>query len=375
MPGSNIVSEDLLNLAQNKSVSARNQLVENISDMFVSSDGRLNEHERALMNDVLLKLVSSVEQDIKKELSKRIADNDDVSPELALYLANESIDIAEPILSKSGVLKDEQLIEVVRNRTESHRMAIAIRSEVSEDVSDELVDMGDEDVIEALINNDDAKISALTMEYLVAESRSVDRFQEPLLNRGDLSADLACRMYWWVSAALRRKIILEINVDDTLLDDVMEMATKTAIQNHTRPDGVMRMAQNLAREMAARDDLDILFLRQCLRQEKINLFVASLSEMTGLDVKVIWWTIREKTGESMAIIIKSMDADRATFASLFLLIIQARSGGRARSTGVVNSILSLYDEIEVVNARVAVRYWQRDFGYQDAILDLKDVDA
>lgn len=376
MAGNILDSGNLLNLAQDKSASSRNQLVENISDMFMSADGRLNEHERALMNDVLLKLVSSVEHDIKKELSHRIAESDDVSPELAKFLANESIDIAEPILQQSNVLKDEELIEVIRNRTEGHRMAIAIRSDVSEEVCEELVDMGEEDVIESLIKNDNARISELTMEYLVAESRSVDRFQEPLLNRADLSNDLACRMYWWVSAALRRKIILEMDVDSTFLDDALEMATKTAIQNHGQNhgklDGVMKMAQNLAREMALSDELSITFLRQCLRQEKINLFVAGLSEMSGLDIKIIWRAIREKSGESMAIIIKSQEADRQSFASLFLLIVHAHSGGKARSTALVNSILSLYDDIEVKNARAAVRYWQRDSGYQDAITDLKE---
>lgn len=369
---SKITSKDLLILAQEKSVSARNELVENISDMFLSSEGRLNEHERALMNDVLVKLINSVEKSVKKELSKRLADIDDVSQELASKLANETIDIAKPMLLKSGVLKDEQLIEVIRNRTEAHRMAIAIRAHVSEEVSGELIENGSEDVIEALIRNGNAKISDLSVKYLVAESKNVDRFQEPLLNREDLPVDLAYRMYWWVSAALRRKIVLEYNVDCTQIDDAIEMATKTALQKHETLDGIMRTALALARELASKNELDITFLQRCLRQEKINLFVAGLSEMTGLDVKIVWRATRERTGESMAIIAKSLEISRDNFASLFLLIAQSRSGGRARTTGLVNSILSLYDDIQVKNAKIAVRHWQRDFGYQNAILDMRD---
>jgi len=367
-----IASKDLLMLAQEKSLSSRSELVENISDLFLSPEGRLNEHERALMNDVLLKLVSTVEKKVKKELSRRLASSDDVSPELAAKLANESIDIAGPMLTKSGVLKDEQLIEIVRNRTEEHRMAIAIRAHVSEDVSASLIENGGEDVVEALIRNDDAELSELSIKYLVAESKNVDRFQEPLLNRQDLPAELACRMYWWVSAALRRNIILNFNVDSTVIDDAIEIATKTVLQDQGSIDSIMRTALNLARELARKGELNILFLRRCLRQEKINLFVAGLSEMTGLDVSIIWRAIRERTGESLAVVAKSLDIDRDSFASIFLLIIQSRSGGKARTTNLVNSILTLYDNIKVKNAKIAVRYWQRDFGYQDAIIEIRN---
>lgn len=367
-----MTAKDLLRLAQEKSVTSRNELVENISDLFLSPEGRLNEHERALMNDVLLKLINSVEKSVRKELSKRLSTIDDVSPELAAKLADQSIEIAEPMLTKSGVLKDEQLIEIIRNRTDAHRMAIAIRFHVSEDVSSELIELGSEDVVEALVNNENAEISELSMKYLVAESRNLDRFQEPLLSRHDLPAELAYQMYWWVSAALRRKIIVEFNVDNTQMDDALEMATKTAIQNHGATDGIMRTALRLAKELAGKGELDIVFLRGCLRQEKINLFVAGLSELTGLDVDIIWRAIRERTGESLAIIAKSLDIDRDIFASIFLLVVQSRTGGRARTTGLVNSILSLYDDIKVNNAKVAVRHWQRDLGYQNAILTMKD---
>jgi len=367
-----IASDDLIVLAQAKTVSARKELVENVTDLFLSSEGRLSEHERALMNDILCKLVTTVEKSVKKELSRRLANIPEAPRELAAFLANESIDVAEPMLRQSEVLEDEQLIEIIRNRSDAHRMAIAIRAQVSEEVSEELIEQGGEDVIEALIKNDNAEISDLSMKYLVAESKNVDRFQEPLLNRHDLPAELACRMYWWVSAALRRKIILDFNMENVILDDAMELATKTAIQHNDTTDGVMRIALNLARELAGQNQLDMTFLLKCLRQEKVNLFVASLSELTGLDVKIIWRAVRERTGESIAIIARSLEIERDNFASLFLLLAQSRSGGRARATSLVNSILALYDDINIKNAKVAVRHWQRDFSYQNALLTVKD---
>lgn len=366
-------AEDLIRLAQDKSDTARSELVENVTDLFLSSGGRLNEHERVLMDDILTKLISSVEQKLRRELSIRLVDIPDLSPGVAELLANDTLEISRPFLERSGALADEQLIEIVRNRTEAHRMAIAIRAHVSEDLSSEIIEHSDEDVIEALIRNENAEISKISMEYLVAESRSYDRFQEPLLSRGDIPAELAYRMYWWVSAALRRKIMSEFSVDETRLDDAIEMATKAVIQNHDEEDNAMATALRLVKKLALERKLNVDFMLTSLRQDKVNLAVAGLSELSGLDVVIIWRAFRERTGESMAIIAKSIEMEREHFMKFFLLVLQSRSGNQGRATKMLNSILSMYDTVDIKNAKAAVRYWQRDFGYQEALSQLKEV--
>ena len=365
-------ADELIRLAANKSVSARNELVENITDLFLTPGGRLNEHERALMNDILSKLILNVEQHVRKELARRLADSMDLSGELVNMLANDKIEVARPVLEKNKLLQDSQLIEVIRNRTDAHRLAIAIREDVTADVSDELIEHGNEDVVEALINNSSAEISEASLEYLVAESKSLDRFQEPLLNRQDLPPGLAYRMYWWVSAALRRRIIKEFEVDETLLDDAIEMATKHSIQQTEEEDSVMDKALKLVRKLEDENKLNTTFVLQALRQEKVNLAVAGLSQIAGLSVKIVWRAFRERTGESLAVIAKSIGLSKEEFTSLFLLVMQTRSGGKARATSLLKSILTMYNDIKAANARAAVRHWQRDLGYQDAMTDMKE---
>src|SRR3546814_14145445 len=75
---------------------------------------------------------------------------------------------------------------VVMRRAEEHRMAIALRNDVSVAVAEALLEKSGPDVIEALIRNTDVMLSRRAMEMLVAESKRVDRFQEPLLARADL---------------------------------------------------------------------------------------------------------------------------------------------------------------------------------------------
>ena len=365
-------SQGLIKLAQDNSEGSKKVLMDNISDLFLSSEGRLNDHERVLMNDIMVKLLKNVERTIRRDLAERLSESEDMSLELVTMLANDHIEVAQPILEKSALLRDEDLIETIRNRTDSHRLAIAIRAHVSTEVSGELIEHGSEDVIEALVRNDNAELSQASIEYLVQESRSVDRFQEPLLNRDDLSFELAHKMYWWVSAALRRKIVAEFDVDQTILDDALEMVTKSVAIKHDEEKGVMAKAIHLVTNLAEQRKLNFDFVVTSLRQERINVAVAALAELSGLGVKIIWRVLRERNDESLAVISRAMGLEKSQFSTMFLLILQTNSGPKARSTAILNTMLNLYDRIKPDNAKAAVRYWQRDFNYQEAQMLLKD---
>ncbi len=365
--------QELLLLAKDKSGEARARLVENITDLFLSDDGRLSEHERALMSDILGKLVAQVESDIKRELAQSLAQSDVELPDMVRQLANDDVEIARPLLEKSALLKDPDLIEIIRMRTDEHRMAIAMRDEVSESVSNALVEFGNEDVIEALLNNHDAVVSKRAMEYLVAESRRVDRFQEPLLRRADLPGDLAYRMYWWVSAALRKNILSNYDVDPLMFERAVRRAASAAMVDQDAEQSSYVKAQQLVRRLAESGELTVQFLLNALRQQRVAVFVAGMGELGGINFRTAWRIFSDKGGESFAVLAKAVGVERAQFTSIYLLVVQAREGGAPKSPGVIKGILELFDATTESNARGALQVWQRDSAYQEAIEELDKV--
>ena len=132
--------KSLIRLAHDKTEDNRRVLLENISHLFLSSEGRLSEREIALMSDILTKLVHDVEMSVRRELSERLADIDAAPLDLIVMLANDDIEVASPVLMHSGMLRDKDLIEIIKHRTQEHMLVVAGRDAVSEDVSDALVD-------------------------------------------------------------------------------------------------------------------------------------------------------------------------------------------------------------------------------------------
>ncbi|MHA1569732.1 MAG: DUF2336 domain-containing protein, partial [Alphaproteobacteria bacterium] len=124
----------LLDLARNKTLAAREELVETVSDLFFDDHRILSDHERSLMTDILRQLIHDVEMAVRRKLADRLADQPNAPHELVLTLANDEIEVAHPILLNSEVLHDVELIEIVRHRTLEHQLAIAMRRGVDEPV-------------------------------------------------------------------------------------------------------------------------------------------------------------------------------------------------------------------------------------------------
>ena len=185
----------LLKMAQSQDQSSRRVVFENMVDLFLSAEGRLSDRERALMTGIIGQLLHEMEMRLRRDLAQRLSALEAGPHELIVALANDEIEVAKPLLTSSKVLRDVDLIEVVRHRSSEHQLAVAMRAPLAAEVSQALIDQGDENVIERLLKNRDATLSRRALEYLVAEAQRVGRFQEPVLNRPDLPPELAHRLF------------------------------------------------------------------------------------------------------------------------------------------------------------------------------------
>jgi uncharacterized protein (DUF2336 family) len=359
----------LLDLALDKSLESRRMLTATIGDLFTKQDKVLTERERALMSDILRKLIHDCEMAVRRDLAERLAKAPNPPHDLIVALANDDIEVAEPILMSSEVLRDTELIRVIRLRTQQHQLAIAMRRSLSEHVSDALVETGNVDVIKTLLENADAQISEATMEYLAEESRRVDTYQEPLLNRGDLKQELAERMYHWVSAALRSHILENFDIEPSRLDDQLEDVAQAIArdpeQHQAEPDET-RPATVLARRLVEKRKVTPDFLIQVLRQGEIRLFEALFGQMSGLKAPRLQGVLYDSGGEGLAIACRAMEMPKPTFATIFLLSRRGRPGTQFIDPRELSRALLIFDKMNPNAAVEVMKSWRRDWTYQDA---------
>lgn len=363
---------DLIALARDKSVEGRTRLVQIVGDLFFDTDNVLRDSERSIMTDILRQLIHDVEMRVRQALAERMAVATNAPKDLISVLANDEIEVAHPILTQSTVLQDIELIEIIEHRTLAHQLAIAMRVFLSETVSDALIDTGNVDVIKTLLENDNAEISGTAMEYLVEQSQSIDEIQVPLVHRGDLSPDLAKRMYWWVSAALRKHIIEHYRIDAADLDEKIQDAIEDILGAGQSDDKPVRKSEELAQKLLRADAITPALLIQTLRQGEVVLFEDMLSQLTGLRTNLIRRFVFEPGGEGLAISCKSAEIEKPDFASIFLLSRSARPGDKVVDPTELSRVLGFYDKIKVETAMKVVKRWQLDPDFLFAMKQVKN---
>ena len=260
----------LLGLAAGRSGAARAQLANAVTDLFLPAAQRLTDQQRALMTDVLGRLLGTVEMEVRRHLAEALSRSPASQPDLEARLASDSIEVARPILERSRVVRNPALMDIVIQCAEEHRMAIALRETVSPPLTEALAERGlkgsEDDVLEGLIRTEDPVLSRRAMELLVAESKRNGQFQQPLLTQNDLPADLAHEVYWWVAAALRRHILKNFVIDQAVLDPMLERAAKRAMVEYDDTQSVQSRALQLARRLNDLGELTDGFLLRTLRQ-------------------------------------------------------------------------------------------------------------
>ncbi len=363
--------QELLRLAQEISSAGRRALLATVSDLFGERPEVLTERERALMSDILGKLLREVETAVRRDLAAQLAERPDTPQELLLTLANEETELIRPALMRSAVLHDPELIEVVVHRTLQHQLAIAMRRMASAEAADGLIEGNNTDVIKALLEDQDPKVAEATMDYLVEESRRVDSYQEPLVKRESLSPDLNRQLSVWVAAALRSHLLERFDLDPVLLDDLL-----LAVLGHLAPEGAPEAAEPeprggaaaaLAAQLDAQAEVTPQKMIHILRDGEVSLFEAVLGRMTGLEPPRLQRVLYDPGGRSLAIVCRATGIEKAVFASLFLLSRKGRPSEKVTDPQEVAQVMALFDRIDPNAAKQVLRLWQRDWAYQDAV--------
>lgn len=365
-----IDTEYLFKLAREKSSEGRAVLANVINDLFDQQGEAITDRERHLMLNILHGLIHEVEVSVRRNVSARLAQMPDAPRELIQELANDKIDVAYPILTNSKVLRDEDLIDVIRLRTHEHQLAVTLRTDISEDVSAVLVEHGNTQVIISLLKNQTAKISQATLEFLIDESRRIDEFQDPLLKREDLREDLAKRMFMWVSAALRNHIINRYDLDPEAIEELLEEAAQEEIGNTLthRPAAGQELRKALSEEGLISPDMVVA----ALMDGEASLFMKLFSALTDLNDTLASRIIFEEGGEALAIACKAVNVPEMQFIVIYDRTRKARvrhmqAGQREKRR---TQVVDLYRRMTPNDASKVLKRWQRGSDFLSAIREL-----
>ncbi|WEK05415.1 MAG: DUF2336 domain-containing protein [Candidatus Devosia phytovorans] len=164
----------------------REQLFRNMAQLFSYVSDRCDDDQVAQYDEVLCQLAELVELEARVHVAQLLAPLDRAPGSVVVKLAHDDIEVAKPLLEFSNVLSDDDLIDIISNLTEAHRVAIAGRANVPERVGEAIVEHGETDSVVRLVRNAAAELHQSTLHKLVERASRDSEIAADLRNRSDI---------------------------------------------------------------------------------------------------------------------------------------------------------------------------------------------
>ncbi|MBL8548395.1 MAG: DUF2336 domain-containing protein [Hyphomonadaceae bacterium] len=344
----------LVELARVTDSERRRELLREVTDLFFETTGARTQTADELFSDILRTVCADMQDGVLTELAERFADAPDAPVALMADLANHSFEVAAPVLTRSSVLGDDLLLEVVHTKSQEHIKAIAQRPTVSEKLSDAVVAKGDDRALDALIRNEGATISRTAFEVVTERARANVALHEGMVTRSDLPLDLLNDMYFVVAAGLRDQILTRnASVDPAALDAALAKTRARLTRSSAAQTDDARRAERFIQLKKAAGELNGILLVSLFRARQILQFQYGLAELTNLDVETVRQLIDRKDIDALAMICRAAGIERALFVTLAIVVI---GGEDAVKRG--EEFGKLYQAVPIEAAQRAMRFYK-----------------
>ena len=199
------------------SVEKHLETIKRVTDLFLSSAGSFSGEQIELFDDVLERLIRTIEiraiADVSArmalaEVSSQLAPVAQAPPAVIRRLArNDEIVVAGPVLAKSARLNTEDLIEIAETKGEQHLLAISGRWWLQEVVTDALLARRFRSVSHRIINNPGARVSASGFAIVLAQAESDPELALETGIRVDLPSELRQQLLRNATEAVRSRLL------------------------------------------------------------------------------------------------------------------------------------------------------------------------
>lgn len=340
---------DLERLSYENSSDTRREMLRRVTDLFFATEEQRQSTDTELFGSAMDQLAYALEAEARIELSNRLAKSGKAPRKLLLKMANDDIDIAQPLLEESTCLTDDDLISIASNSSQDHLMAMTKRETLSTSVTDVIVERGDDSVVESVVLNKGATFSNQGLEQLSHRSVANEQLLASLASRDDLPENFLTE----VKEKVAQKLAAELNDEDLNIsqDDINSVVENklNQISNHER--GQESKAEAFAKRHRVNpfEEDDVV---NFARARQVEDAVISLSLMTKLEPEMIRHCLLEADLAALGILCKASDFKDNTYAAL----LQLRLNLKGMPSNLAIEEMKRYQNLTSASAQRVLRF-------------------
>ncbi|NTU77276.1 MAG: DUF2336 domain-containing protein, partial [Alphaproteobacteria bacterium] len=266
--------------------------------------------------------------------------------------------IARNVLMHNEELTDEDLITVIETQSQDHATAIAARRSVNEVVADALVTTGDLRVMQIVAENLGAQLSPKALNILITASHLAESLQRPIVERPELTQEMASSLYWWVTQDVRRIVTQRFTISAGRLNTALAEAIEKKLEEHALDKHDDQAMVHVAEWLEDRKAVGPQVLPQILRLGHFRLFNIVMSRLSALGLPLVETIINAAGGRQLAALCRAIDIDKGNFISIFLLARGARPDEHVVHPRELSHAIAAFDRLSISVARDMLHSWK-----------------
>jgi len=326
----------------------RSAMLRHLTDLFLVGSDQYSNAEIDLIDDVFVRLVSSIEESSRALLAIRLGPVASAPPKILRLLAcDDVIEVASPVLTQAERLDTETLIECARTKNQEHLLAISRRKFLPEALTEVLVVRGDQQVVLSTAKNAGARFSGKGFDTLVRRSKGDDQLSACVGSRPDLPPHMLERLLDAASATVRAKLEAERRyIKSEIESAVGEVAERIRSEAVKKP-LTYAAAQVLAESLSRAGQLNPRKVEEFAVDGRFEELVASLSVMSSVPTATIEGNMRDTNAQLLLVLAKAIGLSWEATRSIMVLAAQRYR----RSASDIDQAMSSFNRLKQSTAQ------------------------
>ncbi len=342
---------------------ARLALIKRLADVVCLPSSRVNGFERSMTADLLVEMLREAAPRDRARVARRLASLVEMPTRLLRLLLRDDIEVARPLLSEDTALGDADLIDCVREAGPEHRLLIARRRDVSQLVCEALIEAGEQAVIEAVLRNIGARLTADAVDALVAASRDTPSLIPAILKRAELKPAHAYVLFWWAEPDQRRAILQRFAVSREVLQEAASDVFAMAAEENWQDPLVRKALQFVERRQRNRAAIarsPYASLDEAVAEAQSGMtreLASEIAFLAGIKPTTAAKMFTDPYGEPLAILCKATGLPRSAVLALWRALRRIETDSTGEMAVGLQRTLYVYDMMAVDRAQTVLRYW------------------
>lgn len=243
-------------------------------------DHELPFEDRCAAEAALTLLLDDPSPKVRLSLSEALSLGRGAPPQIVAALSADQPDVAAPLLVRSPLLSDADLVDRVADGCRAVQLLVAMRARVSISVSAAIAEVGEQEACIELLGNTGAEIASLSFHRMAERHGHHAELREALIADRRLPSECRHLLVVRTGEALRETPLVRALMSPARAERLTrEACVRASVTLIERTDACEHPA--LVEHLRIRGDLTVGFIVRAVANGKIDFFGAALAALAG----------------------------------------------------------------------------------------------